>query len=169
MFTFINKLKENKGLMLIIFGLFIILLIFLFDLSRLNENNSSTQTPKIVKKESELKAGNVVQLVRITPEDGLKHRTLDPFQIIIFEFSDPVDASTIEASVQPSIDHNVRVLEDDKSKVVVLPKASGWLPYTEYQIKITRLKSLDGKEFADTASYRYKNTPPELKFSDLPY
>lgn len=169
MFLFINKLKANKGLLLVIFGLLIIVLIFIFDLARLNEGASTTQTPKIVTQEDALKPGDIVKLIKITPVEGLKHQTLDPFQIITFEFSDPVDLTTIEISVLPAIDYNVRVLEDDKSKVVVLPKASGWLPYTEYQIRITNLKSTDGKGLSATASYKYKNTPPEIKFNELPY
>ncbi len=168
MSSFINKLKANKGLLLIIFGLLIIVLIFIFDLARLNEK-STTQTPKIVTQEDALKPGDIVQLIKMTPAEGLKHQTLDPFQVITFEFSDPVDLSTIEISVLPAIDHNVRVLENDKSKVVVLPKASGWLPYTEYQIRITNLRSTDGKGLSATASYKYKNTPPEIKFNELPY
>lgn len=144
-------------------------MIFVFDLARLNENSSTTQTPRIVTPEDDLKPGDVVQLIKITPVEGVKHQTLDPFQIITFEFSDPIDVSSIEISVLPAIDHNVRVLEDDKTKVVVLPKASGWLPYNEYHIRITNLRSIDGKGLSATASYKYKNTPPEIKFNELPY
>lgn len=75
---------------------------------------------------------------------------------IVLVFNKPVDISTIEYTVSPFISLAFRTYGEDKKTVSVFPDKRIWIARTNYLIRITKLKGLEGNlSLGEPINYLY--------------
>lgn len=163
-----KKIKENRGLQLILFAVIIIVYIFVADARRYNTMLQDPLTQSVANKEPgepEL----YVDLLEVSPNGVVN--SLSGFDLITFEFSHQIDPTSVVVVTRPHIETQFFVSDEDNDKhlVKVMPYTEPWLQNTEYTIDIIKLKSVEGYSLRQRARTKYKNIPPDTSKMIFPF
>lgn len=108
-----------------------------------------------------------LNVISVSPVGGIRS-TLDNFEAIRVEFSDPIDPESVELSVSPDLPARFVVLPENSSALLIIPEGNGWRPHVRYVVTL-ELASDDGKVLAEPFVYGYQNIPPDVTQEILPY
>lgn len=112
--------------------------------------------------------GGNLKVSSVSPSD-MPREVVNTFDIIAFEFSEPVDPETLEIEVAPTIELRTNYNENYPNRISILPAKTGWKSDTLYEITIVSLKSSSGEDLNEPFEYEYFNIQPDLSDFDPPY
>jgi len=98
-----------------------------------------------------------LRVVATVPTVGVVE-TPDTFQIIVFDFSKPINAEAVIIETDPPRIVKPFSVPNYPNRLSIMPALVGWDPGIEYTITITRLTSLDGTKLRKPVKYKYLNT-----------
>lgn len=84
--------------------------------------------------------------------------TPDTFQIIVFDFSEAINADTAIIETDPPRIVRPFSVPNYPNRLSIIPALVGWDPGVEYTIKITHLVAQDGTKLRRPVTYKYLNT-----------
>jgi hypothetical protein len=163
------KIREHRGLAIIIFALALLVFVFISDLRRVRNNRLQTPITESVNDKSPGEPAVYVDLVTANP-NGIVN-SLRGHDEITFEFTHEVDPETVVTRIRPYLQTQTFVsdIEGEKHIVKIMPFKEPWKQNTEYIVDIVRLKSVEGYPLRERARVTYKNIPPDTTKMYFPY
>lgn len=93
----------------------------------------------------------------VRPTDGIAD-TPDRFDIIVFDFSEPVIADSVTFEISPNRIVKTIAPKEYPNRISIMPALVGWEPDVTYTITITQATAQDGTKLRRKVSSTYKNT-----------
>ena len=160
--------KNNKKLVILgSLGFFLLIFVFFADLNRAKDiNQGDVQRPT---RQTQSVDEGTLKFVSSSPPGGV-HSSQDSFELVRFRFSDSVDIESAQVLVSPPMEFSLIANEIDPTEFIFLPLSGGWEPFVSYELRVEKLKSLDGKKvLRDTVIYTYQNDREEIPVDTIPY
>lgn len=152
----LERFKKYKWAFLGLLGIIIFAILLFFN----QEEIQPTSTAPVITTEPKKGMEGSVYFITAIPPSGYRE-TPDNFATVTFEFSMPIELSSIEIVTKPYISLERRVYKETPNKLSIWPATSPWKDDQEYTLIIRSLKATSGERLESPITYTYYNKVPE--------
>lgn len=152
-----HNIEKPKRIAILIF-IFILIIIGLIIAGFLKKDDSELP-PIELREQAEKEEKGTLKLVETFPESGTVVRDLSSG--IILTFDHPVNADSLEMSVEPSIPLGVVKTEEDNRSLYIYPEKYWWTDGTTYRIIISSLEGTEGQKLEEPIIFKYTRDPAD--------
>lgn len=154
----LEKLKKYKKAVIILVGL----IFFIVFLILQSGKDGSILLPPVDVTDQAKKEEEKLYFLMAEPPSGYRE-TPESRQVMVFQFSKPIDKNSITIKSRPYIPLDIRVHDHSPNKMYISPKEP-WIEGTKYFLTISGVRATTGERLYEPVQYTYLYQVPEVYY-----